>query len=136
MVRWFTILLVVFAGLPPSGIDLTRGPADPAACREPSWQAFMAETCCDQSTGVRICPISGGECRCVVAPLPEPSRRPDAPLPRTERDSLTAVRASPFQVVEFIESDQRPLVGCAQTLALHEGLTHNALQALLGVWRT
>jgi len=135
--RLFAILILVLAGMSQVGAGRVGEDTRNVDC---GWthrgQVAIHRSCCSLIDGEVFCPINGGPCHCVAAPSPHPERRPEAPLPRSERESLTAVPASPSQVGEFVESDERALVERAQILALHEDLTSNAIQALLGVWRT
>lgn len=80
--------------------------------------------------------MSDGPCECGVSPVQDPQPVPHAPSPKTDRESLTAVRASPITVETLLETEAIPLRSPPDALSLLSGLTHNEIQALLCIWRT
>lgn len=135
MIRFLAILLLATSGMlrfPP-----TAGGSH-GDCGHPGCVTEFATTsgCCDsEAIAADFCPMSSGPCQCNIAPLPDPQPAPDAPLPKTDRDSMTAVPASPIRVESEIDLHQRSPVAAAHPLSLLAGLTHNEIQALLGIWR-
>ena len=103
MIRLVVILLLATTGLLrfPHAAGGAHG-----ACAHPGC-AIEIETrsgCCDlRPAAAEFCPMSGGPCQCGVSPRPDPQPNPDAPLPRTDRDSLTAVPAPPIRVESWAE---------------------------------
>ncbi len=93
--------------------------------------------CCGEPTIETVCHRSGGECRCGVD-----DRREDAPTspatpPTTDREVLSWVLIAPVELVAFGADDltltRQPTGTASERFA---GLTHNEIQALLGIWRT
>ena len=93
-------------------------------------------SCCGESVIESVCSKSGGECRCVAMPDENPAPVPPAPLPRTDRDSLTAVIEPQPDLLDSPEMDGETVRFTAATFSLLQGRSHNEIQALLGVWRT
>ncbi len=93
-------------------------------------------SCCGESSGVEFCPMSEGPCQCGISPVPAPERLPDAPLPRTERDSVTGLPNGPPTITPVIEPDDATPSMASLVVGLRAGKTHNEVQALLGVWQT
>lgn len=80
--------------------------------------------------------MSGGPCTCAAAPMPDRQPRPDAPLPRTDRDSITGLPNGPPQITPVIEPDNATPTMASLVTSLRAGKTHNEVQALLGIWIT
>lgn len=80
--------------------------------------------------------MSGGACTCAVSPGPDRQPIPNAPLPRSESDSLTAVPPSPSAVPWPSHPATEPVRSVPLSVGLFEGFTHNEVQAILGIWRT
>lgn len=80
--------------------------------------------------------MSGGPCQCGVSPLPDQQPTPHTPLPRTDRESVTAVPRQPIQFVPEADAERGSPTCPAGHQSLLAGLTHNEIQALLGIWRT
>jgi len=72
----------------------------------------------------------------VAMPDENPAPVPPAPLPRTDRDSLTAVIEPQPDLLDSPEMDGETVRITAATFSLLQGRSHNEIQALLGVWRT
>lgn len=134
MLRVLAILVLVACGLPGLGAASAGGwgLGGASACHEP----VVEMSCCSSSTADnRFCPMSNGPCECIEAPAPSPERRPDAPLPRSDRDSITGLPNGPPQVAPVVEPADT--VACMASLVVGSpSKTHNEIQALLGVWRT
>lgn len=79
--------------------------------------------------------MSRGPCQCGVSPVPDPHPVPDAPLPNSGRDSLVAAPTLPTGLVPIIEPEAEPARGSMASVSLLARLTHNEIQALLGIWR-
>jgi len=56
-------------------------------------------------------------------------------MPRTERESFTAVADAPTLLVEYADRVAEPGRAIAPWFGVHAGRTHNEIQALLGVWQ-
>ena len=74
--------------------------------------------------------------QCGISPAPAPERLPDAPLPRTDRDSVTGLPNGPPKITPVIEPDDTTPSMASLVVGLRAGKTHNEVQALLGVWQT
>ncbi len=144
MVRILAILVLIASGLPRLGTGLVAGQDH---CGESSCHMPVVEmSCCgepipaaDSDFGCgsdAFCPMSDGPCRCSISPTPAPERLPDAPLPRTDRDSVTGLPNGPSQITPVIEPDDTARSMASLVIGLREGKTHNEVQALLGVWQT
>lgn len=139
MIRLITILTLIFAAIPGLGVGLASGQAlGPGhACSSSGCHEVVIETsCCGESAEVSVCPMSGGPCTCAAAPMPDRQPRPDAPLPRTDRDSITGLPNGPTQITPVIEPDNATPTMASLVASLRAGKTHNEVQALLGIWIT
>jgi hypothetical protein len=137
MIRWLTILTLLLAGLPRQGVGLAgHGPAcADSSCHE----AVVRTSCCSaerEAESEGFCPASGGQCQCGVAPGRDPRPRPEAPLPKAERDWAPAVLPGRPIIAAVRDADAEPPVAPGMAGAIHRGLSHNALRALTGVWLT
>ncbi len=129
--RWMAILILFLAGLPRVGIGAGEAVrCDDAACRP----VVVQETCCG-TTVIEACPANGGKCRCGMAPDHHRDERPQAPQPRTERLPLVTIALSVSRLV-WRASDVPPPHLARGLLDPTVALTHNEVQALLGIWRT
>lgn len=136
MIRLLVILLLATSGILrfPLVAGGSHGDCGRQAC---ATEIATTPGCCESETlAPDFCLMSGGPCQCGFAPLPDQQPVPDAPLPKTDRDSVTAVPAPPIRVEVEIVSQRRPLGRSASPLSLLAGLTHNEIQAFLGIWRT
>lgn len=135
MTRLLLIILLATSGLmrlPLAGV----GAHGDCGHQECATGIVTAMGCCDtHSVEATFCPMSDGPCQCGVSPLPGPLPTPDAPLPKSDRDSLTAVPAPPIRIQTDVELQPRSTVAGTSPLSLLAGLTHNEIQALLGIWR-
>lgn len=144
MIRFCAILILVVSGLPRLGVDFAPGHD---RGRETTCHVVMVETnCCGHPIPVdfsdfrcesdAFCPMSKGPCQCGISPAPAPKRLPDAPLPRTDRDSVTGLPNGPPKITPAIETDDTTPLMASLVVGLRAGKTHNEVQALLGVWQT
>jgi len=92
-------------------------------------------TCCGQIEVVRLAPRNHDSCRCAVGPT-DSSPRPAAPLPGSERQTVVFVGLPPISVASAAFENAKPSIGSSAPLGLHSDLTHNQIQAILGIWRT
>lgn len=79
--------------------------------------------------------MSDGPCTCAAAPNPDRHPRPDAPLPRSDRDSATGLPNESTQIGWLIDPVDPTPVAAALVFGLRAGKTHNEVQALLSVWQ-
>jgi len=144
MIRILAILVLVASGLPRLGVGFAAGQDH---CGETSCHVPVVETnCCGEPIPVQdsdfgcgsdtFCSMSDGPCRCGISPTPDPERLPDAPLPKTDRDSVTGFPNGPPRVTPVIEPDDATPAMASLVVSLRAGNTHNEVQALLGVWQT
>lgn len=80
--------------------------------------------------------MSNGPCECVAAPASNPEPMPDVPMPRSERDTLTALPQGPPRATPVLGPDQTSLSIAGRSRPRTAGKTHNEIRALLGIWRT
>lgn len=144
MIRIFAILVLVASGLPRLGMGFAAGQdhCGETSCHMSSVEvscygepipAADSDFCCG---GDAFCPMSGGPCRCGVSPTPAPERLPDAPLPRTDRDSVMGLPNGPPKITPVIEPEIATPSVASLVIGLRAGKTHNEVQAILGVWQT
>lgn len=136
MIRLLVILLLATSGILrfPLAAGGSHGDCGHQAC---ATEIATTPGCCESETlAPDFCPMSDGPCECGFAPLPDQQPAPDAPLPKTDRDSVTAVPASPIRVESEIDLQQRSPIAAAHPLSILADLTHNEIQALLCIWRT
>lgn len=93
-------------------------------------------SCCGERIVEQVCGKSGGACHCASAPTDSPDPRPEAPQPRTERETLVAVPSPPVHGVAYTDADCAHQSLFAAGESRLAGKTHNEIQALLGIWRT
>lgn len=133
MIRYLAILILAIGQLPlgliPGGQRSEFGQVGCSVAAE-------APSCCGfEDVSGDSCPMSGGPCECSISPGPQPQPAPLAPLSKTERDSLTAVRPPSIGIQALVEREAGCAPSSAVSLNLLVGLTHNEVQALLGIWR-
>ncbi len=144
MIRILAILFLVASGLPRLGTGFAAGQD---RCGEMSCEMSAVEVnCCDEPMPAAdsdvgcgsdaFCPVSEGPCQCGISPTPARERLPDAPLPRTDRDSVTGLPNGPPKITPVIEPDDTTPSMASLVVGLRAGKTHNEVQALLGVWQT
>lgn len=97
---------------------------------------IVRTTCCGEAIEESYCPMSEGPCQCSSVPDRSPKRLPDAPLPRSDRDSLTAVPQTQGAVVVWLPSAPRVSARLRRSTVACGDLTHNEIQAQLGIWHT
>lgn len=135
--RLLAILLLALPGIAGLGVGGDGKQSNGHSCGHSGCQEVVVNvSCCGEVTEEQICPTSGGPCECSVSPIPDRKPRPDAPLPRSDRESLTAVTAAPPDVVSMTEPEPESSRDSVLSFSLLSGLSHNEIQALLGVWRT
>lgn len=133
MIRLIAIVFLVTTG----NFGFLRGGSSVHGdCGHPACSPQVEElACCNEPPPADdYCPMSDGPCECGVSPLPDPQPVPHAP--KTDRESLTAVRASPMTVETLLEAEAVSLRSPPDALSLLSGLSHNEIQALLCIWRT
>jgi len=123
----------------PASRDVSHRMTPTAHCAKPGMKPdHDAHTNGDGPQGMMTtaghCPMSGGPCVCAAAPAPEP--RPDAPLPRSDRDSITSVPGEPPRIVRAPVRDHEPPAMAPLVVGMHADATHREHQAFLGIWRT
>jgi hypothetical protein len=135
MIRLFTILILVTAGLPRFGVGSASGldQSGDFVCH----QAAATMACCSTDSAANgFCPMSNGPCECVAPPAPDPRPKPEAPLPRSDRDTVTGMPNGAPRVTPVDEPRSAGPGVSSLVLGLNAGRSHNEIQALLGVWRT
>ncbi len=144
MIRILAILILVASGLPRLGTGFAAGQdhCGETACHVPAVEV----SCCGETVPLAdsdfgcgsdaFCPMSEGPCQCGISPTHAPERLPDAPLPRTDRDSVTGLPNGPPKITPVIESDDTTPSMASLVICVRAGKTHNEVQALLGVWQT
>tara|TARA_R110000782_G_scaffold57258_3_gene119541 strand:+ start:20445 stop:20891 length:447 start_codon:yes stop_codon:yes gene_type:complete len=144
MLRVLAITILIAAGLPRLGVGLVAGQdhCGDTICHEPVIDMgccgdSLPDECSDLDCGSEaFCPVSEGPCKCGISETPAPDRLPDAPLPRTDRDSPTGLPNGPPKITPVIEPDDSTPSMVSLVAGLRTGKTHNEVQALLGVWQT
>lgn len=138
MIRLIAILMIALAaGFSGVGAGLVGETAQGLTCGLADCHEVVVEvSCCGTTTVTDYCPKSDGPCRCSAAPLPHRQPLPEGPLPRSDRVSQTAVPNAPVRVVPMTTSGTSCSRGSVQSLGRLAGLTHNEVQAVLGIWRT
>ena len=144
MIRFFVILTLLASSLPRLGAGLVAGQehSDETSCHVSAVEVNCCiEQVCDPDSALgcgseTFCPMSEGPCRCGISPTPAPERLPDAPLPRTDRDSVTGLPNGPPKITPVIEPDDTTPSMASLVVGPRAGKTHNEVQALLGVWQT
>lgn len=102
-------------------------------------EAVQESPCCSKPDVqlLKKCGMSdGGRCLCGMSPSDAPGPAPEAPLPRGDRDSLTAVPALTPHFVRYPDVSARHRLPSALDSGLLSTKTNNEVQAFLGVWRT
>lgn len=137
MTRLLAILLLALPGIAGLGVGAYGEQTNGHSCGHSGCgEVVVTVSCCGEVTEEQFCPSSGGPCECAASPIPDRGPRPDAPLPLSDRQSLTAVTAAPVSVVSMTEPELEPSRGSVLSFSLLSGLSHNEIQALLGIWRT
>lgn len=139
MTRLLAIVVFVLAGLPGLGVGMlgALAPESGHQCQESGCHVVAVEaSCCSEGVEEPYCPMSGGPCECVAAPLPDPQPRPETPLPGLDRDQIVTAPRPALQPIPILTAAAtRPCV-LATRPSLLAGMTHNDIQAFLGTWRT
>lgn len=143
-IRIFTILVFVALGLP----RFAGGFADSQVhCGETTCHTLIVEASCCPTQNVEVfpdsacgsggyCSMSGGTCRCGVSPNPDPERRPDAPMNSSDRDLVISLLNGRARITDEIDPGDAMPKTAPLVHGLHEGRTHNEVQAFLSVWQT
>jgi len=135
--RLLVILVLLASGLPGLGVVRAGDQSHHSSCDDAGCHPVAVRTtCCGETIEDAYCSMSGGKCRCAAAPAPTDQPQPPAPMPRPDRDSLTAIPHTPTTIALVADDESLTSDGLAQSLGLLAGLTHNEIQALLGIWRT
>lgn len=144
MLRILAIAILIAAGLPRLGVGLVVGKDH---CGDTMCHMPVVETsCCGEPIPIdesdpgcgsdTFCSMSDGPCRCGISPTPDPEPLPDAPLPRTDRDSVTGLPTDSPKINTLNEPDDSTPSMASLVESFLAGKTHNEIQALLGIWRT
>ncbi|RNC80994.1 MAG: hypothetical protein ED559_04105 [Phycisphaera sp.] len=135
MTRVLAILILVATGLPRLGVGLAGGQdhCGEFACHQP---VVQVDCCGSEMVEEAYCPMSNGSCECIAAPASDPEPKPEAPLLRSDRDTITGMPNGPPQVMPVAEPDTATPKVASLVLALTAGKSHNEIQALLGIWQT
>lgn len=131
------LLILAFAWQPLSLWRAAERTAHPVDCVETLCCTTVERvTCCGEKTIERVCGITGGDCVCASSSSDAPLPAPNAPMPRNERENLAATSPpSSYGVALACSADApRPLFALSESRLA--GITHNRVQAILGVWRT
>ena len=137
MIRTLAILMLILAGALGLGAAGVHGGAAAASCDDAAChEAVVRVACCGEEVEATPCHMNEGACTCGVAPMPDRQPQPQAPLPRTERDSPATAPAERPAWTGALEWDERTKRTPAATPSLLAALTNNEIQALMGVWRT
>ena len=92
-------------------------------------------SCCGTDTVRTICAMSNGPCTCGLSPIEIPSPNEPLPLPSRDRDSTLMVRGPPTTIQNITTEIPQRLISVARAGSICAGLSHNQVQALLGVWQ-
>ncbi|MBL4808730.1 MAG: hypothetical protein JKY43_01565 [Phycisphaerales bacterium] len=148
MTRLLTILILLLAGLPQVGIGMTGmtgmfGASAGHDCADMvCQQPVIAPTeCCDESEPVvdmdEYCSMSGGACRCGVAPADDRVPNPKAPLQRSDTQITLGLSKALVELPRWnTPADAGQAVATDLVVGLASLRTHNETQALLGIWQT
>lgn len=137
LVRLLSILVVALSGLlsfggGPDGVDAQAAGCGDAVCHE----VVVRTGCCGEVIEETVCPMSGGDCRCVAAPAPEGPKRTEAPLPKAEQPTWLAVPAA-RALIGWLGGDGADRAApSADWFGVYAGRTHNEVRALLSSWQT
>ncbi len=92
-----------------------------------------AATCCCGGAAVSHC-ATGPVAVCMCNTEPDVPERAPAPLPRDGQELTPVLAPSPIGVVAALPEPTSSVMRAAAAIRPH--LSHNEIQALLGVWRT
>lgn len=115
-----------------------------AAQRGAPWQfsdkscsAMVVESsCCVTAPIASHCPPPTDPCRCGIQPGETPDDSPDAPLPRSDRDSILTILSREIAIPLFTLDETQAGAPRTDVYSLHANKTHNQVQACLGIWQT
>jgi len=127
-----TLVLAPFA----TGVGSTSVSGGGDCGHEACCEFVETVTCCGETVVERVCPKSGGACECVGKPADAPGPEREAPQPRSPRDTLTAIASPEPDRVRYALTSGTERRQFAAGAGWRSGLTHNEIQASLGVWRT
>ncbi len=135
--RLFTILLLVLPGLVGAGVGVRGERGDAHVCGDSVCLrcSDSVALCCETPAGTAGV-SHDGFCRCSCAPVPDRPRRPEAPLPQSDRDQPVPLHDGPAGVVSVVVPDREPPRRIALCSGVLSGLNNNGVRAFLGVWRT
>lgn len=140
MTRWITLILFSLGVLHASGISLPSGMSDCATlCGSHERVAQPpVSSCCPlgdtQTQDDDYCPMSGGPCTCGLSPSDDTTPQEPMPAPQRDRDSLQMDRAPPISLRTIPLDIARIPLRSLRVGALHALVSHNQLQAILGIW--
>lgn len=135
MMRVFVILVMVWHPLLMVAAGPRMGTSEPASgssCSVPALQS----NCCEPAPKAPNCHTAITGCGCEIHPTDQPKRAPEAPLPRSDRDSLVAIQICDPPGREQIEPDSESIISATHFDSRYANKTHNEIRAILGIWRT
>ncbi len=134
LIRIISMLAVALPGLlSVGGDDVAGGGGDHGCADATCHEVVVRTTCCGEAIEEIVCPMSGGDCRCVAAPLDEDGPRPQAPAPSPEREIRATVPAARVVIGLLPEVQPSAPVVRAEGWSIFAGRTHNEALALLSV---
>ncbi len=109
----------------------------PVPFSDTSCSAMVAETsCCDSTPVASLCPPPIDPCLCGVQPDEIPKETPDAPLPRSDRDTVVTIPSHVIAILVITLDEPQAVAPRTGVYSLHTNNTHNQVQAYLGIWQT
>lgn len=142
MIRILTILILLLAGLPRVDIGMLGSSVGRDCTEMVCQQPVIAPSgCCDEPVPVvnmdEYCPMSGGPCRCGVAPDDDRTPTPKAPFQRSDTQITLGLSDLSAEVPSWNTSaDIEHGIATDLVDGLASLRTHNETQALLGIWQT
>lgn len=131
LLRLLVILTLVWQPFMLRGAGLTAAPVCGMSCCE----VVVKTNCCGDTVVARVSVTDEESCGCAVAPTDE-QPRPETPRPGSDRETLVSVEASDATFAPSTLPNESIGYGFGGPLGLHGSLSHNQVQALLGIWRT
>lgn len=134
MVRVLVILAMIWQ---PLVLALATQRSAPAQFSDTSCSAMVAETsCCVTAPPASHCPPPTDPCHCSLQPDETPDESPDAPLPRSDRDSIVTILSRVIAITPIASDETQADAPRTGVYFLHSNNTHNQVQAYLGIWQT
>ncbi len=131
------VLIILAMVWQPLMLAVAHQPSGPGQLTGMSCSAELGKSsCCEMAPAALHCPPPADPCRCGVQPGEVPDESPDAPLPKTQRDSVVTIlsRAPSWVPLRAHEKDAK--ITSAGFSTVRSNKTHNELQATLGIWQT